>query len=152
MFSKKLEAQQPSQAQTNRLQTNRVNAAPGFSILGPDTTIKGDVAADSDLHIDGKVNGDVSCATLVQGDSSEITGAIKAGTARLAGLVRGTITVGELVILKSARIEGDVHYTALTIEPGAQVDGHFAVRGAAAPTVKAGPAGEPLLSLASSAF
>jgi cytoskeletal protein CcmA (bactofilin family) len=148
MFSKKPEAQQ---SQAPRPAANRVNGAPGFSILGPDVAIKGDVAAESDLHIDGKVNGDVSCATLVQGDSSEITGAIKAGTARLAGLVRGTITVGELVILKSARIEGDVHYTALTIEPGAQVDGHFAVRGTVATAVKPAAAGEPLLSLASSA-
>jgi cytoskeletal protein CcmA (bactofilin family) len=40
--------------------------------------------------------------------------------------VRGTITVRELVILKTARIEGDVHYEALTIEQGAQVDGKFA--------------------------
>jgi cytoskeletal protein CcmA (bactofilin family) len=30
------------------------------------------------------------------------------------------------VILKTARIEGDVHYEALTIEQGAQVDGRFA--------------------------
>ena len=30
------------------------------------------------------------------------------------------------MILKSARIEGDVHYEALTIEQGAQVDGKFA--------------------------
>jgi cytoskeletal protein CcmA (bactofilin family) len=149
MFSKKPQAQPQSQAARQAI--NRVNPTPGFSILGPDTAIKGDVAAESDLHIDGKVNGDVSCATLVQGETSEITGAITAGTARLAGLVHGTITVGELVILKSARIEGDVHYTSLTIEPGAQVDGHFAVRGAAAPAVMASPAGEPLLSLASSA-
>jgi cytoskeletal protein CcmA (bactofilin family) len=146
MFSKKPAAQQQSPAP--RPASNRVSAAPGFSVIGPDVTIKGDVSAESDLHIDGKVQGDVSCATLVQGDSSEIIGAIKAGTARLAGLVRGTITVGELVIMKSARIEGDVHYTALTIEPGAQVDGHFAVRGSGS-AVSAAP--EPLLSLASSA-
>ena len=29
------------------------------------------------------------------------------------------------MILKSARIHGDVHYDALTIEQGAQVDGRF---------------------------
>jgi cytoskeletal protein CcmA (bactofilin family) len=147
MFSKK-PASQPEATQ-HRAAASRMNAAPGFSILGADTAIKGDISAESDLHIDGKVNGDVSCATLVQGDSSEITGAINAGSARLAGLVRGTITVGELVILKSARIEGDVNYSALTIEPGAQVDGHFAVRSAPAAHAAATP--EPLLSLASSA-
>ena len=40
--------------------------------------------------------------------------------------MKGTITVRELVILKSARIEGDVHYEALTIEHGAHVNGRFA--------------------------
>lgn len=97
-----------------------------FSVFGADTRIKGDVAASADLHIDGKIEGDVACASLVQGETSEIVGAIKAETARLSGTVRGTITVRELVILRTARIHGDVHYDALTIEQGAQVDGRFA--------------------------
>ena len=46
--------------------------------------------------------------------------------ARLAGKVNGSIRARELVILRSAQIEGDVHYEALTIEQGAQVDGRFA--------------------------
>ena len=46
--------------------------------------------------------------------------------ASLAGKVSGSITARELVILKTAHIEGDVHYDALTIEQGAAVDGRFA--------------------------
>ena len=42
--------------------------------------------------------------------------------------MHGSIEAGELVILKSARIHGDVTYDALTIEQGAQVDGRFAHR------------------------
>jgi cytoskeletal protein CcmA (bactofilin family) len=102
-----------------------------FSVFGADTRIKGDISASADLHIDGRVEGDVACTALVQGEASEIVGAIKAETARLAGTVRGTISVRELVVLKSARIHGDVHYDALTIEQGAQVDGRFAPRTAA---------------------
>ena len=118
-----------------------------FSVLGADTAIRGDISASADLHIDGKVDGDITCAALVQGASSEIKGAVEAETARLAGTVHGTISARELVILKSARIHGDVHYDALTIEQGAQVDGHFTPRGA----VKALPeAGEAHLTLASS--
>lgn len=101
-----------------------------FSVFGPDTRIKGDVTASADLHIDGKIEGDVTCTSLVQGESSEITGAVKAESARLSGTVRGTINVRELVVLKSARIHGDVHYDSLTIEQGAQVDGRFAPRAA----------------------
>lgn len=105
-------------------------ASSTFSVFGADTRIKGDVMATADLHIDGHVEGDVACTALVQGESSEIVGAVKAETARLSGTVRGTITVRELVVLKTARIHGDVHYDALTIEQGAQVDGRFAPRAA----------------------
>ena len=97
-----------------------------FSVIGSDVSIKGDVSASADLHVDGKIEGDITCASLVQGEGSKVTGGITAETARLAGAVNGSIKARELVILKTAQIEGDVHYDALTIEQGAQVDGRFA--------------------------
>jgi cytoskeletal protein CcmA (bactofilin family) len=103
-----------------------------FSVIGPDVTIRGDIEASADLHVDGKVVGDVSCAALVQGEKSLIEGAITAERARLSGQVRGTINARELVVLKTARIEGDVTYETLTIEQGAAVNGKFAPKGAAA--------------------
>jgi cytoskeletal protein CcmA (bactofilin family) len=106
-------------------------SAATFSVLAADIAIVGDVRARADLHVDGRIEGDVDCAALVQGEASEIVGAIRADSARLAGTVRGSIAAGSLVILKSARIEGDVSYDALTIEQGAAVDGRFAHRVAA---------------------
>jgi len=97
-----------------------------FSVIGADVVIKGDISATADLHIDGTVEGDIKCSSLVQGETSRISGAVVAETARLSGKVNGSITARDLVILKSALIEGDVHYDALTIEQGAQVDGRFA--------------------------
>ncbi|NBC88194.1 MAG: polymer-forming cytoskeletal protein [Alphaproteobacteria bacterium] len=96
-----------------------------FSVIGSDVAIKGDVSASVDLHVDGRIEGDIKCASLVQGETSEIHGAVIAESARLAGRVVGSITARELFILKTARIEGDVHYDALTIEQGAEVDGRF---------------------------
>jgi cytoskeletal protein CcmA (bactofilin family) len=130
MFSKKRAATklpQITRQQGTRAGGNSVSGGT-FSVLGADVVIKGDIAASADLHIDGRVEGDIACASLVQGQSSEVVGAIRAETARLAGTVRGSITASELVILKTARIEGDVHYDALTIEQGAEVDGRFAHR------------------------
>ena len=108
-----------------------------FSVIGADVVIRGDVSASADLHVDGTIEGDIKCASLVQGESSSISGAVIAESARLSGKVNGSITARELVILKSAQIEGDVHYDALTIEQGAQVDGRFAPN--ARPAVKAVP-------------
>jgi len=130
-----------------------------FSVIGADVTIKGDVIASADLHVDGRVEGDITCASLVQGATSEVHGQVEAESARLAGKVVGSIHARELVILKTARVEGDVHYDALTIEQGAEVDGRFSHRmpvkqAAAAPVAKPIPAApetgsdEPRLTLA----
>lgn len=100
-------------------------AATTFSVLGADLAVKGDITASAELHIDGHVEGDITCAALVQGEASVIEGAIRAQTARLAGTVKGAIEVGQLVVLKSARIQGDVTYESLTMEQGAHIDGRL---------------------------
>ena len=132
MFSKKPE--------TPRATANVANPMSGatFSVLGADLAIKGDLSASADLHVDGTIEGDISCAALVQGESSTVIGAISAESARLAGTVRGSVSAGTLVILKSARIKGDVTYDALTIEQGALVDGKLTPH----------PVAEPKLAIA----
>jgi cytoskeletal protein CcmA (bactofilin family) len=121
MFSKKPES-------TDRPLGNGTMAGSTFSVLGPDIAVNGDLTAKMDLHLDGRINGDISCTALIQGEASEVTGAVVAESARVAGRIKGSITAGVLVILKTARIEGDVSYGALTIEEGAQVDGKFTHR------------------------
>lgn len=150
MFSKKL-------AEKPRRPADRSMSGGTFSVIGPDVVIKGDIKATADLHVDGRIEGDISCSSLVQGESSAVTGAILAESARLAGQVQGSISASQLVVLSSARIEGDVFYDALTIEQGAEVTGRFAHRTRAeAATTPAAPAAtavdesgdEPRLSLA----
>jgi cytoskeletal protein CcmA (bactofilin family) len=99
-----------------------------FSVIGTDVTITGNVTATTELHVDGRIDGDIECASLVQGEASTIEGAVKAESARMAGTVKGSITARELVVLRTARIEGDVHYDSITIEQGAEVDGRFTHR------------------------
>ena len=77
-------------------------------------------------------------------EGSLIEGAITAERARLSGQVKGTIAARELVILKTARIEGDVSYETLTIEQGAAVNGRFSPKG-----VQAQGGSEPRLTVAS---
>lgn len=148
MFSKKL-------AESPRNQADRSMAGGTFSVIGADVTIKGDIKASADLHVDGRIEGDIACSSLVQGESSTVTGAILAESARLAGRVQGSISASQLVVLSTARIEGDVFYDALTIEQGAEVTGRFAHRSRAetATAPAAVPAledngDEPRLSLA----
>ncbi|AXB75154.1 polymer-forming cytoskeletal protein [Novosphingobium sp. P6W] len=108
-----------------------------FSMLGSDTTITGNIQASADLHVDGSVEGDITCNSLVQGEGSEITGAVRAESVRIAGLVRGSVAAREVVILKTARIEGDVAYDALTIEQGARLEGRLSPSGGQIPPAMA---------------
>ena len=123
MFSKKPES-------TARPSASKPMTGSTFSVLGPDIAIDGDLTATADLHLDGKVAGDINCAALIQGEGSEVTGMVVAQSARIAGKIKGSLTAGVLAILKTARIEGDVTYGVLTIEEGAQVDGKFSHRAA----------------------
>lgn len=150
MFSRKsAEAARP----TTRPVREKTMASSTFSVIGADVIIRGDIQASADLHVDGRVEGDIACSSLVQGESSSITGQITAETARLAGHVNGSINARELIVLKTAQIEGDVHYDALTIEQGAQVEGRFAHRAPAHASSSAGEkadsdSDEPHLTLA----
>lgn len=119
---------------TSRAAASR--AAPGsssFSMLGADTVVTGDIAATADLHIDGRVEGDISCHALVQGEDSEIAGAIRAETVRIAGSVKGMVAAREVVILRSARVAGDIAYDTLTMEQGARLEGRLIPNGGQVP-------------------
>lgn len=108
-----------------------------FSVIGPDMVITGNVTASADLHVDGRVEGDVVCGSLAQGADSQIFGSVTAETARLAGAIEGTVRVKTLTIERSAKITGDVEYENITIENGGHIDGrlkHMSTVNAAAPS------------------
>jgi cytoskeletal protein CcmA (bactofilin family) len=130
-------------------------AVPGagggtFSYLGSEVTVTGDIATESELHLDGKATGDVSCGALTQGESGEVRGNIHAAEARLAGLVDGAVEAGTLTLEASARVTGDILYESLSVAAGAEVEGRFKRRrggadgSAAAKVEKAQPAPTPL--------
>ena len=102
--------------------------AAGMSFIGADVTITGNMAAEGDIHVDGRIDGDICCAALIQGEGGRIAGGIVADQARIAGLVDGSIVARELLLSCTARVTGDIEYESLSIETGAQVAGRFAHR------------------------
>jgi cytoskeletal protein CcmA (bactofilin family) len=115
MFGKKSETQTTTKAAARR---------GSFSVLGAEVAVTGDITA-ADLHLDGRIEGDVICGALVLGADGRIAGSLTAESARIAGAIDGAVSVGALIVERTARISGDVAYQTITIEPGAQVDGQL---------------------------
>lgn len=107
-------------------------AAVEMSVMGRDIVVTGNIDATVDLLIEGRVIGDVSCATLVLGPDSSIKGRIKADRVRVSGQVDGAIETVELAIEAGAHVKGDVSYSRIRIANGGVIEGSLAY--------KAGPA------------
>ncbi len=102
-----------------------------MSFVGNEVIITGNVAGKGDLHLDGTVDGDLSCQSLILGSAGRVKGNVMAERATVAGTVEGTLNVGSLIIEKAARIAGDITYQTVSIENGAQVEGRLTQRQAA---------------------
>jgi cytoskeletal protein CcmA (bactofilin family) len=95
------------------------------SIIGANCSLAGDIVSEGEVHVDGKVVGDVRCVTLVIGEAGGITGEINAETVRVLGAVTGQITARAVELAKTARILGDITHDSLAVEAGAYVEGRF---------------------------
>ena len=104
--------------------------APALSFIGPEVVVSGDVATDAQLHLDGRIDGNVRCQQLVQGQAGIVSGNIQADEARIAGTVEGQVNVRTLFVEASARIMGDIAYETISIDAGAQLEGRLARRAA----------------------
>jgi cytoskeletal protein CcmA (bactofilin family) len=104
----------------------------GLSFIGPEMTIGGDVSTTGPLHIDGRIDGNVRCETLIEGPTGTIAGDILAEEARIAGLVEGTVNARTVVVEASGRVTGDVAYETISIAAGADIEGRLARREALA--------------------
>lgn len=105
-----------------------------LSYIGAEVTVTGNISGSGDIHLDGSVDGDVGCNTLILGSGGRVRGNIVAEKATLGGSVDGTVSAASLTVEKSARIAGDLSYDMISIENGAQVDGRMMRRNAAKDT------------------
>ena len=119
MFSRDTPATKPKTVRTG---------TPGLSFIAPEAVISGDIATEGQVHVDGRVDGDVKCAQLIQGGEGVIAGSIHADDARLAGTVEGTVSARTLIVEAGAKILGDVAYETISIEAGAEIEGRLARR------------------------
>ena len=95
------------------------------SIISADLHIVGDVEGDGELHVDGRVDGNIRCETLTIGASGQVEGKIITTSLTLLGTITGTVRARTVRMMETARMIGDVAHEKIEIRPGALVDGLY---------------------------
>lgn len=96
------------------------------SIISPGVEIKGNIASQGSIRIDGYVEGNLNIkGDLILGEKGKIKGEVKAENIIVAGKVEGRATAGtRLEIAATGSITGDINATTLIIDEGGLLDGN----------------------------
>ncbi len=93
------------------------------SIISEGSKVHGDFASPGDIQVDGTIEGNIRCQSVVVGEHGAVTGEVQVERADIHGTVVGQITAEEVTLTRSARIEGDVRHKVISIEAGARIHG-----------------------------
>lgn len=110
--------------------TVRTNGASVLSVIGYDVHITGNIETQGEMQIDGQVDGDIFCGSLIVGENACITGEINANLVKMHGELRGKVNAATVSIARTARVVGDIIHESVEIEAGAQLDGRLLRRDA----------------------
>lgn len=104
----------------------------------PNTKLKGDIISESDIRIDGELEGSVKTkGKLVIGKTGYVSGKAESVNADIEGKFNGTLKVDEVLSLKAtAFIEGEVVIGKLAVEPGAAFNATCTMKGHAVKSLK----------------
>ena len=99
------------------------SSALSISTIGEGLTITGNVTSKSKLQIDGHVQGDVLCASLVLGENSQFEGGVVADDVVVRGRLIGSIRAQRVTLQSTSHVEGDLVHKSLAVEQGAYFEG-----------------------------
>lgn len=97
----------------------------GFeTVLGTNSTLEGHLTSSANVRLDGTFTGTLEIGgNVLVGETAQINADINARNISIAGAVRGNVKGKKVQLLRTGRIWGDIHATALTTEEGAFIDG-----------------------------
>ena len=99
--------------------------SPAINMIGSGTIITGDIQSKGDIRVDGTLKGSINTeGKVVLGANGTIEGDVICQDADISGTINAKITVSKLLSLKAtARLNGDIVTSKLSIEPGATFTG-----------------------------
>ena len=96
---------------------------PVPTIISENTRVNGDIISNATLHVDGHVEGDITCDELVIGNKGVVEGSVVVKSLQLYGTLTGKAAAEKIFIAKTAKLIGDATHVSIAIEPSAYIDG-----------------------------
>jgi cytoskeletal protein CcmA (bactofilin family) len=101
------------------------------TVIAKGLKIVGIVTAEGLVEVNGQIEGELHCTSLVIARGAHVTGTVAAERVVVDGKVEGPIQGGEVFLKSQAHVVGDIHHQSLAIQTGAYFDGRsIQVRGA----------------------
>lgn len=94
------------------------------SLVGRNSSFKGDIKTTGTLRIDGTVDGNIEADWLVMGEKSHVKGEVAARGVIVGGIVNGNVSAKEIIEIKGkGQVIGDIHTSKLSISEGGILEG-----------------------------
>ena len=93
------------------------------TVIAEGLKIIGSVTAEGLVEVNGQIEGELHCTSLVVSCKAQIAGIITADRVVVDGRVEGPIQGGEVVLKSQAHVVGDIHHQSLAMEKGAYFEG-----------------------------
>lgn len=115
-----------------RKEKSHVDSPERLNRLVDGTKIVGDIFSESNLRVDGEVQGNISTkGKVVIGENGVVNGNLTCQEADVEGKIDGNLSIEGLLILReTAKIIGDIQTARLHMEEGALFLGSCAMRNA----------------------
>ncbi len=95
-----------------------------MTIIGPDSSLKGELQSKGTVRIDGTFDGNVQADWTIVGESGLIRGDIVSRGATVGGKVEGSIRCSESVeITPKGQVRGDISTSKLSVAEGGLFEG-----------------------------
>jgi cytoskeletal protein CcmA (bactofilin family) len=93
------------------------------TVIAEGLKIVGSVTAEGLVEVNGQIEGDLHCTSLIVSPKAYVSGGIQAERVVVNGRVEGPIQGGEVILKSRAHVVGDIQHHSLAIESGAFFDG-----------------------------
>ena len=93
------------------------------SIVDKFLTMKGDLESEGDIHVKGKVFGNIRCKLLIIEVDALVEGGVEAEEVIVRGNTKGTIQADRVKLEKTAHVDSEICHHTFSAEEGARIKG-----------------------------